>query len=163
MLPVIQGLIARRVLLNFRADPEVVQKLLPRPFEAETFQGHALVGICLIRLEQIRPRSFPRWLGLASENMAHRVAVRYPSKGNMKSGVFVWRRETGQKLVQMFGGRLFPGGRPSGARRRAEAGAVPLRHRLRGDGAELCLWSGRTGSAGGLAYTAGHSRWCPAV
>ena len=109
MLPVIQGLIARRVLLNFRADPEVVQKLLPRPFEAETFQGHALVGICLIRLEQIRPRSFPRWLGLASENTAHRVAIRYPSKGNMKSGVFIWRRETDQKLVQMFGGRLFPG------------------------------------------------------
>lgn len=109
MLPVLQGLIARRVLLNFRANPEVVQKLLPKPFEVVTFQGQALVGICLIRLEQIRPRSLPRWLGMASENMAHRVAVRYPSNGAMKSGVFVWRRETDQKLVQTFGGRLFPG------------------------------------------------------
>lgn len=109
MLPVLQGLIARRVLLNFRADPEAVNRLLPRPFEVETFHGHALVGICLIRLEQIRPRSLPRWLGMTSENMAHRVAVRYPSNGTMKSGVFVWRRETDQKLVQAFGGRLFPG------------------------------------------------------
>lgn len=109
MLPVLQGLIARRVLLNFRASPEFVQKLLPRPFEVETFAGHALVGICLIRLEQIRPRNFPRWLGMTSENMAHRVAVRYPSNGTTKSGVFIWRRETDQKLVQTFGGRLFPG------------------------------------------------------
>jgi hypothetical protein len=109
MLPVLQGLIGRRVLLNFRADPEAVQKLLPKPFQVETFQGYALVGICLIRLEQIRPRGFPRWLGMASENMAHRVAVRYPSNGAMSSGVLVWRRETDQKLVQKFGGRLFPG------------------------------------------------------
>jgi hypothetical protein len=27
----------------------------------------------------------------------------------MRPGVFIWRRETDQKLVQMFGGRLFPG------------------------------------------------------
>jgi len=109
MLPVVKGLIARRVLLNFRADPEIVQKLLPRPFVADTHQGFAIVGICLIRLEQLRPKGLPAQLGIASENMAHRVAVRYPASGAMKPGVFIWRRETDQKLVQKFGGRLFPG------------------------------------------------------
>jgi len=109
MLPVVKGLIARRVLLNFRADPEIVQKLLPKPFVAQTHHGFAIVGICLIRLEQLRPKGLPAQFGIASENMAHRVAVLYPANGEMKPGVFIWRRETDQKLVQKFGGRLFPG------------------------------------------------------
>lgn len=109
MLPILTGLIARRVLLNFRADPRIAQALLPRPFVVETCRGAAIVGICLIRLEQLRPKGFPSQVGLASENMAHRIAVRYPANGEMKSGVFIWRRETDQRLVQVFGGRLFPG------------------------------------------------------
>jgi len=109
MLPTLTGMIARRVLLNFRADPRIAQSMLPKPFMVETYNGAAIVGICLIRLERLRPKGFPVGLGMASENMAHRIAVRYPAKGEMQSGVFVWRRETDQKLVQMFGGRLFPG------------------------------------------------------
>lgn len=109
VLPVLEGTIARRVLLNFRADPRVVQRLVPAPFEVEEHEGSAIVGICLIGLEEIRPRGFPSQAGFWSENMAHRVAVRYPTVGGMKRAVFIWRRETDQKLVQMFGGRLFPG------------------------------------------------------
>jgi len=109
MLPVLTGLIARRVLLNFRADAHVVQRMLPKPLAVETHQGHAIVGVCLIRLEQLRPKGLPEQIGIASENMAHRVAVHYPANGKMKRGVFIWRRETDRKLVQVFGGRLFPG------------------------------------------------------
>jgi hypothetical protein len=109
MLPIIKGLIARRVLLNFRADAQVVQSMLPKPFVVEPFQGAAIVGVCLIRLEQLRPKGLPSQLGITSENVAHRVAVRYPLNGEMRSGVYIWRRETDQKLVQWFGGRLFPG------------------------------------------------------
>lgn len=109
MLPVLEGVIARRVLLNFRADPQVVQRLLPRPFEAEQREGSAIVGVCLIRLERLRPKGLPRALGLASENMAHRVAVRYPARQGPQRAVFIWRRETDQRLVEMFGGRIFPG------------------------------------------------------
>ena len=55
MLPVIHGVIARRMLLNFRADAKVVQRLLPDPLRVDQQQGHAIVGICLIRLENLRP------------------------------------------------------------------------------------------------------------
>ncbi len=51
MLPMIQGVIARRILLNFRADAEVVQRLLPAPLQVDQQNGHAIVGVCLIRLE----------------------------------------------------------------------------------------------------------------
>lgn len=109
MPPLIQGVIARRILLNFRADPDVVQRLLPAPLQVEQQNGHAIVGVCLIRLENLRPQGVPVSLGLSSENMAHRVAIRYPSGAGIRSGVFIWRRETDQRLVELLGGRLFPG------------------------------------------------------
>ena len=31
-IPVIEGLIKRRLLINFRVDPVVMQKMLPSPF-----------------------------------------------------------------------------------------------------------------------------------
>jgi uncharacterized protein YqjF (DUF2071 family) len=107
MLPLIQGVIARRMLLNFRADPDLVQRLLPAPLLVDEQYGHAIVGVCLIRLENLRPQGIPGPLGLSSENMAHRVAIRYPSRDGIRPGVFIWRRETDQRLVELLGGRLF--------------------------------------------------------
>src|SRR6266568_8459695 len=109
MFPVLEGVIARRILLNFRADPVIVQQLVPPPLEVEQFRGFAMVGVCLIRLEHLRPKGIPAALGVSSENMAHRVAIRYPGTDGTKPGVFIWRREPDQKMVQLFGGRLFPG------------------------------------------------------
>ena len=109
MLPVIQGVIARRMLLNFRADAEAVQRLLPAPLRVDQQRGHAIVGICLIRMENLRPNGIPAALGLSSENMAHRVAIQFPDRDGMRPGVFIWRRETDQRLVESLGGRLFPG------------------------------------------------------
>ena len=109
MLPVLEGTIARRVLLNFRADPSVVRPLVPAPLEVVVQRGAALVGICLIRLEHLRPQGLPHDIGLASENMAHRVAIRFPSATGWHEGVFIWRRETDLALMTFLGGRLFPG------------------------------------------------------
>jgi len=109
MLPILEGVIARRLLVNFRVSPEVAQGLLPEPLEAQTQNGFAVAGICLIRLEQLRPKGLPAALGLSSENMAHRIAVRYPQGEGRHEGVFIWRRETDQCLVSLLGGRLFPG------------------------------------------------------
>jgi hypothetical protein len=109
MFPVLEGIIARRILLNFRADPSAVQKLVPAPLEVEQYLGFAIVGICLIRLEHLRPKGVPSALGISSENMAHRVAIRYPVDKGIKPGVFIWRRETDRKMVEFLGGRLFPG------------------------------------------------------
>jgi hypothetical protein len=109
MLPLIQGVIARRMLLNFRADAAVVQRLLPAPLQVDMQHGHAIVGICLIRMENLRPQGVPAALGFSCENMAHRVAIQYPSSDGLRPGVFIWRRETDQRLVELLGGRLFPG------------------------------------------------------
>src|SRR5262245_11156318 len=109
-IPVIKGTIKRRLLVNFRADPTVVQRFLPQPFRPKLHNGYSLVGICLIRLEQIRPAGLPRVLGLSSENAAHRIAVDWTDEAGVpREGVFIPRRDTGSFLNRVAGGRVFPG------------------------------------------------------
>jgi Uncharacterized conserved protein (COG2071) len=106
----IQGLIRRRILVNFRADPEIVQQQLPTPFKPKLHKGAAVVGICLIRLEQIRPRMLSVSVGLSSENAAHRIAVCWNDEsGAPKEGVYIPRRDTSSLVTHLAGGRLFPG------------------------------------------------------
>jgi hypothetical protein len=109
-IPVIKGTIKRRLLVNFRADPAIVQRVLPQPFRPKLHLGHALVGICLIRLEAIRPAGFPAAIGLTSENAAHRIAVEWTdSEGVEREGVFIPRRDTASLFSRLAGGRIFPG------------------------------------------------------
>lgn len=108
-LPVIQGVIRRRILANFRVDPEVMQQQLPARFRPKLQRGYAVAGICLIRLEHIRPRFVPESIGLNSENAAHRVAVLWDEDGVTREGVFISRRDTNSQLNHLLGGRIFPG------------------------------------------------------
>jgi uncharacterized protein YqjF (DUF2071 family) len=109
-LPVIEGIIRRRILANFSADPDVVARILPAPLRPKLAGERAVVGICLIRLEQIRMRHVPAALGLSSENAAHRFAVTWTDEeGREREGVYIPRRDTDSMLNHLAGGRLFPG------------------------------------------------------
>lgn len=109
-IPALQGVIRRRILLNYRVEPEVVKKLLPSKFQPKLVKGYSIAGICLIRLEQIRPKGLPDFVGVTSENSAHRIAVEWEDEdGEPREGVFVPRRDTSSRLNALAGGRLFPG------------------------------------------------------
>ena len=108
-LPVIRGLIERRILVNYRVDPDALTRMLPRLFRPQLVQGFGMAGICLIRLREVRPRGFPRWLGIGSENAAHRIAVEWDEDGEVRRGVYVLRRDTNSRLNELAGGRIFPG------------------------------------------------------
>lgn len=107
--PVIHGTIDRRILCNYRVDPEVLARQLPAPFRPKIVQGQAVAGICLIRLKDLRPRGFPTCLGMRSENAAYRAAVEWDDKGSPREGVYVFRRDTSFLLNVLLGGRVFPG------------------------------------------------------
>jgi hypothetical protein len=106
-LPVLAGVVERRLLVNYRVDPDVVQALLPPPFRPQIVNGWAVAGICLIRLGHTRPLGWPRSVGLRSENAAHRIAVEWD--GGAARGVYIPRRDTGSLPNALVGGRLFPG------------------------------------------------------
>lgn len=109
-IPAITGIIRRRLLLNYRVLPELVERILPANFQPKVTRGRAIAGICLIRLEQVRPRGLPAFAGVSSENSAHRIAVEWKDAGGeTHEGVFVSRRDTDSLLNSLAGGRLFPG------------------------------------------------------
>ena len=107
--PSLAGEVERRLLVNYRVDPTVIGRLLPPGFRPQIVDGYAVAGICLIRLGSMRPRGLPAWVGLRSENAAHRVAVEWDSTRGIQTGVYIPRRDSNSPVNVLVGGRLFPG------------------------------------------------------
>jgi hypothetical protein len=108
-IPALSGIIDRRILINYSVDKDVVSKILPPPFQPELVEDRAIVGICLIRLKDVRPKGLLGKLGIASENAAHRIAVQWNENGVKKEGVYIPRRDTSSMLNALAGGLIFPG------------------------------------------------------
>src|SRR5215468_7943504 len=96
-IPIIRGVIDRRILVNFRVDAEILARLLPPPFRPKLVNGAGMAGVCLIRLKHIRPRLLPSFLGISSENAAHRIAVEWDQDGAVREGIFIPRRDTSSR------------------------------------------------------------------
>jgi hypothetical protein len=141
MLDQMDGEIVHRLLLNYRADPDVIAPLLPTGFRPQLVGGHAVVGVCLLRLDHLRPRGWPRWCGVASDNAAHRIAVEWDGPGGVDVGVFVLRRDTSEWLPRLVGGRAFPGAHgPARFDVHSDGGGLRVDYATAG-GLEVCTWS----------------------
>jgi hypothetical protein len=108
-IPVIRGVIERRILVNYTVDLDIAKAILPAPFKPKAFNGKAIAGICLIRLGHVRPKGLPSFVGIGSENGAHRIAVEWDENGQTKEGVYIPRRDTSSKFNALVGGKVFPG------------------------------------------------------
>lgn len=108
-IPVVKGVIDRRILVNYHIDPAAIAGVLPQPFRPKLVKGYAIAGICLIRLKHVRPWFMPINWGLGSENAAHRIAVEWDENGSRCEGVYIPRRDTDSRLNTFLGGRIFPG------------------------------------------------------
>ncbi len=108
-IPTIRGTIDRRILVNFHIDPDTLARVLPEPFRPKLHRGVGIGGICLIRLTHLRPSMVPTFLGISSENAAHRIAVEWDQDGKLRDGVYIPRRDTSSRLNTFLGGWLFPG------------------------------------------------------
>ena len=108
-VPVVAGMIARRLLVNYRVDPAVLARHLPAPFRPQVIGDWGIAGICLIGLRAVRPRGVPAAFGLSSENAAHRIAVEWDDDGTTRCGVYIPRRDTSSRINVAIGGRIFPG------------------------------------------------------
>lgn len=109
MLEIIEGVIDRRILVNFRMDPSAVQALLPKPFRPRLVKGYALGGICMIRFKKMRPAGFPELVGTSSENGTHRFCVEWDEDGVVRTGIYVRQRFTSSRLHEFGGDKVFPG------------------------------------------------------
>jgi hypothetical protein len=107
--PAVSGVIERRLLVNYRIDPEVAARLLPTPLRPQLVNGWAVAGICLIRLGRLRPTWVPGWAGIRTENAAHRLAVEWDEVNGRQPGVYIPRRDSNSTVTVLAGGRFFPG------------------------------------------------------
>ncbi len=110
-VPVMAATIQRRLLVNYRVDPDALARVLPEPFRPQLLNGFGVAGICLIRLGGLRPAALPGRAGpgLCAENAAHRIAVEWDTPEGVAQGVYIPRRDSSSRLVALAGGRLFPG------------------------------------------------------
>jgi hypothetical protein len=108
-IPVICGIIDRRILANYRIDPAAMRRFLPAPFRPKLVDGYSIAGVCLIRLKNIRPRFVPFQWGIRSENAAHRIAVEWGNGADQEEGVYIPRRDTSSWSNVFAGGTVFPG------------------------------------------------------
>ncbi|MFJ6796986.1 DUF2071 domain-containing protein [Streptomyces sp. NPDC091268] len=113
--PKIASVIERRLLVNYRVEPEVAARLLPAGMRPQLVGGRAVAGICLLRLGDTRPRWAPAGTGVRSENAAHRISVEWDGPDGVEAGVWIPRRDSGSRLNVLAGGRLFPGAHGSAA------------------------------------------------
>jgi uncharacterized protein YqjF (DUF2071 family) len=105
----IDCVIERRLLVSYRIDPDRVEALLPRPFRPQLVQGHAVGGVCFIRMKALRPPRLPQAAGLTTENAAHRFAVEWDDEHGSHTGVYIPRRDTSSRLTAALGASIFPG------------------------------------------------------
>ncbi len=147
LLDTIHGIIDRRILLNYHIEPDALQQVLPPGFRPKLFRGKGIGGVCMIRFRELRPRKIPAWLGLRSENAAHRIAVEWEQDDGTREGVFIPRRDTNSTLNKVLGGRVFPGIFDKGSFVSDEAGdeiALTIRRK---DGSKEAHFKGRVGHA----------------
>ncbi|MFB7012660.1 MULTISPECIES: DUF2071 domain-containing protein [unclassified Streptomyces] len=105
----LSSVIERRLLVNYRVDPDTAARLLPEPLRPHVVHGYAVAGICLLRLGNVRPTWAPATFGLRSENVAHQIAVEWDGPDGVETGVYIPRRDTASRLNAWAGGRVFPG------------------------------------------------------
>lgn len=105
-IPVLDGLIDRRILINYRVHPDAVRPLLPAFMDPLVINGYASAGICLLRLKDIGIKYSPRPFRITSENAAHRFLVTYSENGKQVHGVYIPRRDTDSSMNVLLAGKL---------------------------------------------------------
>jgi hypothetical protein len=89
------GIMARRLLVNWRVPVSMAERVLPPAVRPKVIAGHAVAGLCWVRLEQLRPVGLPAFAGLASENLAVRIAIEWAGG----SGAIIFRRDTASRFI----------------------------------------------------------------
>jgi hypothetical protein len=78
-LPTIQGVYSQAQPRQLSHRPQIMQRHLPSRYQAQVHDGFAVAGICLIRLEHIRPKLMPGIIG----SVAKTPHIVWPSNGTM--------------------------------------------------------------------------------
>jgi hypothetical protein len=106
----VAGKIERRILVGYGFEPEVITPLLPQGILPKIVNGKAVVGLCLIHFDYMRPTWIPLPTGIPFESAAHRIGIQWETQqGDIENGVYVAEQYTNSQIINTIGGKFFPG------------------------------------------------------
>lgn len=108
-----RGVIDRKVIVQYRVDPDVLALQLPEPYRPRLIRGVGVAGVCVFRVRGFHHRLLPTILQNVSENIVYRVGVEWTEDQKLCAGVYTLRQETSSLLKSTlerrtsWGTRLF--------------------------------------------------------
>jgi uncharacterized protein YqjF (DUF2071 family) len=101
------GTVVRRFLISYPVSPDVLVEHLPPGAECATHDGLAWVSACFVRMDDMRPNIFPRFVGMGFNYLIHRTRARLPfPDGKLREAVLVLQPNINRKLLSSFGSLL---------------------------------------------------------
>ena len=93
------------IVLTFAAPKEQLQGLIPECLDLDTFKDTwAFIAVALVDTKQLRPKSFPAFLGNSFFLIGYRLFVRYTNKAGKKlRGLYILKSEVDKKKMEIIG------------------------------------------------------------
>lgn len=91
---VFRGFLERRVLVNYRVAPGVLERLLPPRTHLRLCRGVGIATVSLVRQSHVRPRFLPAALGLSSDSAVYSICVEGDGGRSSAADLVALRRET---------------------------------------------------------------------
>ncbi len=101
------GRLSRCWLLAYRAPLDLVSRHLPAPLKPLSFGGYGFWNVVVCEVENMRPRKFPKVLGITYRHVAYRIYVRHLNQaGASVEGLYFLRSDCDSPLVAAGGNAL---------------------------------------------------------
>ena len=89
-------------IVNFAMEPDVLNRHLPEPIEADTHHGNAYISIIIANMDRMRPAFLPRMFGVTYNQIVYRAVVRVGDE----RGVYFLRSDADHPLMSLAGNWL---------------------------------------------------------
>ena len=83
------------LFLHWPVVPDLIRPLIPKGLELDTFDGSAWIGVVPFRMSGVRPHGFPRFAGLAFQELNVRTYVWTPGR----SGIWFLSLDAANRLA----------------------------------------------------------------
>jgi len=98
------GTIDQCLLFTFQSPPEWAEALLPDCLTPIVHNGCAFWNVVVCHVRDMRPRSFPRMLGVSYRHAAYRLYVRYqPEDAPAIEGLYFVRSDCDNRMMSAMG------------------------------------------------------------
>lgn len=110
MFPELVGNAQRQILVNYRTQPDFLFPHLPTGFAPLTHEGWGFAGIKLVSLKELRPKGWPRLLGMSVDFVSFRILAKWRTPENIvRSGSVELWRECSSKVALKTSQKYFDG------------------------------------------------------